>query len=67
MVNREGAYQCATTAIPSFLQVAITRSMNVDKLPGKGQAGKVVSMLAHPWFAARMTEGLLRSRPQQQI
>ena len=45
MVEKEGAYEYATTAMPSSLQVAITISMNVDKLPGGGQAGKVVSML----------------------
>ena len=39
MVEREDAYECATTAIPS------SKPMNVDKLPGSGQAGKVASML----------------------
>ena len=45
MVEREDAYKCATTATPSPLQVAITKPMNFDKLPGSGQAGKVASML----------------------
>ena len=45
MMEREDAYECATTATPSSLQVAITKPMNVDKFPGSGQAGKVTSML----------------------
>ena len=45
MVERGGAYEYATTTIPSSLRVAITKSMNVDKLPGNEQAGKIVSML----------------------
>ena len=45
MVERGCAYEYATTAIPSSLQVAISKSMNVDKLPGSGQAGKIGSML----------------------
>ena len=45
MVEKEGAYEYATTAMPSSLQVAITISMNVYRFPEGGQAGKVVSML----------------------
>jgi hypothetical protein len=41
MVERGGAYEYATTAIPSSLQVAITKPKNVDKLP----AGQAASML----------------------
>jgi hypothetical protein len=43
MVERGGAYEYATTAIPSSLQVAITKPMNVDKLPG-GQAASMLTV-----------------------
>jgi hypothetical protein len=45
MTEKEGAYEYAMTAIPSSLQVAITKPMNIDELPGSGRAGKVASML----------------------
>jgi hypothetical protein len=40
-----GAYVYAMMAIPSSLQVAITKPMNIDELPWSGQARNVWSML----------------------
>ena len=39
------AYEYAMTAIPSSLQVAITKLINIDKLSESREAGKVGSML----------------------
>ena len=53
------------TVIPSSLQVAITKIMNIDEGSGSGKNGNMLNAY-HLWFAARMPEGLLRSRPQRQ-
>ena len=45
MTEKEGAYEYAMTAIPSSLQVAITKPMNIDELPRSGQEEKAASAL----------------------